>query len=98
MKLPGTVDGQPFEICACHEVELLLLDHSDQVQIDKVHDSRIFIAASSEGVFIRDCSNCTFAIACKQLRVRDSADCNVYLYTKTEPVIESSSNIRYVNP
>jgi len=94
MKLPGSVKGQPFDISSCKGCRLLLLDHSDQVQIDDVSDSRVFIAASSESVFIRNCSSCTFTIACKQFRTRDCTNCIFYLYSKTEPAIETSNNIR----
>jgi len=95
MKLPGSVKGQPFDISSCKGCRLLLLDHSDQVQIDDVSDSRVFIAASSESVFIRNCSSCTFTIACKQFRTRDCTNCIFYLYSKTEPAIETSNNIRF---
>ena len=94
MKRPGSIEGQPFEISGCKGCRLLLLDHSDQVQIDDVSDSKVFIAASSESVFIRDCSGCTFTIACKQLRMRDCSNCTFYLYSKTEPAMETSCNIR----
>ena len=33
--------------------------------------------------------------ACKQLRVRDCFDCIFYLYSKTEPIIETSKGIKF---
>jgi protein XRP2 len=51
------------------------------------------VAASSESVFIRNCSSCEFTIACKQLRTRDCHDCTVFLYSKTEPIIELSDGM-----
>ena len=95
LKLPGSIDGQPFEIIDCDNCELLVLDNTDQVQIDCVRKSKVFIAASSESVFLRDCKDCSFTIACKQLRTRSCSNCDIYLYTKTDPVIESSTNMRY---
>lgn len=53
------------------------------------------MAASSESVFVRECSNCSFTIACKQLRTRDCHDCTFYLYSKTEPVIELSDGLTF---
>ena len=41
---------------------------------------------------IRD-SDCTFYLACKQLRTRDCHNCTFYLYAKTEPIIELSDGI-----
>jgi hypothetical protein len=51
--------------------QVLLLDHSDQIQIDDVKNSRIFIAACSTTLFIRRCVNCTFTVATRQFRTRD---------------------------
>ena len=94
-KLPGSVSGQPFNIVKCSNSTLAVLDYCDQVQIDDVTKSRIFIGASSESIFIRDCKNCTFTVACKQLRTRDCTNCTIYLYCKTEPIIESSEGMKF---
>ncbi|KAL3790682.1 hypothetical protein HJC23_009782 [Cyclotella cryptica] len=94
-KKPGSVKGQPFDIIDCKNCSILVLDHCDQVQIDDVVDSTIFIGASSGSVFIRNCRNCSFTIACKQLRTRDSMDCTLNLYCMTDPAIETSTGIRF---
>lgn len=51
------------------------------------------MAASGESVFVRECSDCVFTIACKQLRTRDCHNCTFFLYSKTEPVIELSDGL-----
>jgi hypothetical protein len=94
MKNIGDVDGQPFEVLDCRGSELLVLDHTDQVQIDNCVDCKILIGGSSESVFIRNCCNCIFTVACKQLRARDCQCCTFRLCSKTNPVIESSSQMR----
>ena len=65
------------------------------VQVDYAKGCHIYIGPSCESTFIRDCVDCTFTIACKQLRTRDCKNCNVYLYSKTDPIIESSSGMRF---
>lgn len=94
-KKPGSVNGQPFDIVDCKNCSILVLDHCDQVQIDDVEDSTVFIGASSGSVFIRNCRNCNFTIACKQLRTRDSVDCTLNLYCMTEPAIETSTGMKF---
>ncbi|KAL3810069.1 hypothetical protein ACHAXA_011802 [Cyclostephanos tholiformis] len=94
-KNPGSIAGQPFVIDNCQKCKILLLDYCDQVQIDDVSDSKIFIAASSGSIFVRNCSNCTFTIASKQLRTRDCRNCTFNLYCKTEPALETSTDIRF---
>ena len=94
-KNPGSVNGQPFDIIDCKNCSISIYDHCDQVQIDDVVDSNIFIGASCGSVFVRNCSNCIFTIACKQLRTRDCKECSMNLHCMTQPVIETSSGMKF---
>jgi hypothetical protein len=62
-------------------ISLVLLSH------------RVLIGACCDSVFVRNCTGCTFTIACKQLRTRDCVGCTFYLLCNTEPVIETSTDI-----
>ncbi|CAN0160391.1 unnamed protein product [Pylaiella littoralis] len=94
-KLPGDIDGQPFDLTALRRCEVALLDHSEAVQVDELIDCRVFIAACVDSVFVRDCTGCVFTVACKQLRTRDCKDCEFRLYCKTEPIIETSHGMSF---
>ncbi len=94
-KNPGSIQGKPFVIDNCQKCKILLIDHCDQVQINDVSDSKIFIGASSGSIFIGNCTNCTFTIACKQLRARDCKECIINLYCKTEPALETSTDMKF---
>jgi Tubulin binding cofactor C len=37
----------------------------------------------------------SFTVACRQLRTRDCHDCTFHLYVKTEPIIETSHNMKF---
>lgn len=37
---PGEIDGQPFDVSDCNNCVVVLLDHTDQIQIQNVHNSR----------------------------------------------------------
>ncbi|KAK1935054.1 Protein XRP2 [Phytophthora citrophthora] len=95
MKLPGQIEGQPFDISDLEGCTVLVLDHINQVQIDNLSNCRVFVGPSSESVFVRNCSNCVFTIACKQLRTRDCSSCSIYLYSLTDPIIETSQDITF---
>lgn len=88
------VSGQGFEIENVKNCTIMVLDHSEQVQIDAVEDSKIFIGACCSSVFIRDCKNCTFTVACKQLRTRDCDNIEINLFCISEPVVEATTNAR----
>ncbi|KAH8064163.1 5'-nucleotidase [Aureococcus anophagefferens] len=91
-KKPGDVDGQAFDIRDLVGCEAAVCDATDMVQVDAC---KIMIGASGESVFIRECADCTFYVACKQLRLRDCTNCKFSLYSQTEPVIELSSGIAF---
>ena len=97
VKRPGEIDGQGFILEDLEDCEVALCDHSDQVTADNLAGCRVLIGASSESVFLRDCRDCDFTVACKQLRTRDCTGCRIHLYSKTEPVIETSSGMAFAN-
>lgn len=91
----GEVAGQGFTIKDLSGCHASLMDHSDQVLVDNVDNCTILIGPSSESVFLRNAKNCRFFIACKQFRCRDCVGCTVSLYSKTEPVVETSSGMLF---
>ncbi len=46
-------------------------------------------------IFIRDSTNCVLATVCKQFRTRDCRDIYVYLSCESQPIIESSHNVKF---
>ncbi len=94
-KVPGSLAGQPFAMEDLNDCTVRLCDWTDMVQVDRVTRCRVLIAAASESVFLRNCSDCVFTVACKQLRTRDCVRCTIYLYSKTEPVIEASAGMTF---
>ena len=92
-KEPGSISGQPFEIKSLKKCEVRLMCYSSQVNVDQVAGSRVFIGPCETSVFIRDCTDCKFTVACKQLRLRDCSRCTFHLFSETDPIIETSSTL-----
>lgn len=95
LKNPGEVDGQMFDIADCTNSTLVVMDYCEQVQIDEVKNSRIFIGACASSIFIRNCSDCVFYTSCRQLRLRDVVNSTFYIYSMAEVHIETSSNVKF---
>jgi len=89
------IAGQPFDVEECRGCDLFLADHSAAVNMDACENCHIFIGPVESSVFIRNCTNCRIIVACQQFRMRDCHSCEVLLYCLTEPVIESSKDIRF---
>lgn len=87
------VDGNSFDLYNLKRCTAMLLDHCEEVKIDCLENCKIFIGPCCSSVFVRDCKNCEFTIACKQLRTRSCTDCKVHLYAMTDPIIESSTGM-----
>jgi hypothetical protein len=95
VKNPGEIDGQMFDIGDCTNSNLVLMDNCEQVQIDVVTNSRVFVGACASSIFIRNCSNCVFYTCCRQLRLREVTNCTFYIFSMAEVHIELSNNLQF---
>lgn len=95
IKKPGEIAGQVFDIADCEGCTMVIMDNCEQVQIDNVKNSRIFIGACHSSIFIRNCTNCVFYTACRQLRLREVVDSKFYIYSMSEVHIEYSNAVQF---
>jgi hypothetical protein len=95
IKQPGSVNGQQFLVEECRDCDIFVLDHCTSVQIDECANCRIVIGPCQGSLFLRNCTGCTVVCAVQQFRARDCKDCDVYLYSATEPIIEASTKMRF---
>ena len=95
VRRPGQIAGQSFMIEECNNCHIYLLDHSAAVNIDLCVNCTIVVGPCESSVFIRDCTDSSFIIACQQLRMRDSNNLRLLLsVAASQPTIESSDNLQ----
>jgi hypothetical protein len=94
-KMPGDIKGSVFDIGDCVNCTLGIMDHSEQVQIDECKGCKIFIPACASSIFIRNCENCVFYTACRQLRLREAVNCTFYILSMSEVHIEYSKGLKF---
>lgn len=94
-RLPGTIDGQQFMIERCKDTSIYLFDHCATVTIDGCENCTIFVGPTKGSVNIRNSVNCTCYLACQQFRTRDCRKMNTYMLCDTQPIIESSSGMKF---
>ncbi|KAM4818781.1 protein XRP2 isoform 1-T2 [Thomomys bottae] len=94
-RLPGKVAGQQFLIQDCENCNIYIFDHSATVTIDDCTNCVIFLGPVKTSVFFRNCRDCRCLLACQQFRVRDCRKLEVFLCCATQPIIESSTNIKF---
>ncbi|XP_029458923.1 protein XRP2 isoform X2 [Rhinatrema bivittatum] len=94
-RLPEKVAGQQFVIQECENCNIYIFDHSATITIDDCTNCRIFLGPVKGSVFFRDCKDCKCVVACQQFRTRDCRRLEVFLCCATQPIIESSTGIKF---
>ena len=95
VRKPGSVDGKDVVVEDCKDCAVKVLDCTAALQIDACENVTFVLGPCTGSVFIRDCKGCTVSLACQQLRTRDCEDTTFYLYAATEPIVETSANLRF---
>lgn len=94
-RLPGKLNGQQFVIQECENCNIFVFDHSATVTIDDCVNCRIVLGPVKGSVFFRDCKDIKCVVACQQFRTRDCKKMEVFLCCATQPIIESSTGMKF---
>ncbi|XP_070565098.1 LOW QUALITY PROTEIN: protein XRP2-like [Ptychodera flava] len=94
-RVPGTINGQQFILNNCEDCNIYIYDHSATITVDDCINCRIFIAPIKGSVYFRDCKDCKCVVACQQFRTRDCKKMDVFLCCQTQPIIESSTGMKF---
>uniref|UniRef100_A0A3Q2QKW4 Protein XRP2 n=1 Tax=Fundulus heteroclitus TaxID=8078 RepID=A0A3Q2QKW4_FUNHE len=94
-RLPGKLNGQQFVIQECENCNIYVLDHSATITIDDCVNCRIVLGPVKGSVFFRDCKDIKCVVACQQFRTRDCKKMDVFLCCATQPIIESSTGMKF---
>lgn len=69
--------------------------NASTVHMNNVRKSRVCVGPVSNSVFIDNCSDSQLFLACHQLRMHTSENCQVYLYVTSKAIIEHCQNIGF---
>ncbi|KAK9753509.1 Tubulin binding cofactor C [Popillia japonica] len=73
--------------------KIKLFGSPSTLHMNYLKDCYIFCGPVSTSIFVESCENCTFVIACQQLRLHSSKNINIYLHVTSRAIMEDSSNI-----
>lgn len=93
VRAPGTICGNPFFLKSLKKCKVVLADHTEQVLIDDLEECQVLIGVSCSTVWVRNCKNCQFNVACQQLRVSSSSHCDFTLFSAMAPILDGSHHI-----
>ena len=92
---PGQIRGYDFVVDNLSKCTIYLLDHSAQITIDDCTDCTFYIGPVEGSVFFRDCANCRISVSVAQFRMKSCKDCDVYVFSNSDPSIEYCSGLRF---
>uniref|UniRef100_A0A1Q3FG51 Putative tubulin-specific chaperone c n=1 Tax=Culex tarsalis TaxID=7177 RepID=A0A1Q3FG51_CULTA len=68
--------------------------HSGSLQFAKLENCLVICGPTARSIFLDDCHNCKFVVACQQLRCHRSRSCDLYLKVTSRAIIEDSAQIQ----
>lgn len=75
--------------------DIYLLGSYNTLQASQISGCRIFSGPASTSVFIDDCRESVFSVACQQLRVHETYATDFYIHVTTKAIIEDSDKVRF---
>jgi hypothetical protein len=60
-----------------------------------LHNCTIMSGPVVTSVFIDDCADCVFLLACQQLRIHNTKHCDIYLHVTSRTIIEDSTQVGF---
>ena len=89
------VEGKDIVISGAQNACIKLTGIPGFVSISKVVACQIYIGPVKGSVLIDECRDCTFEVACQQLRIHRTTSCSFYMYVTSKAIIEDSSKLGF---
>lgn len=90
----SSVDDQTITASGLTSCIIRLEGHSGSLQFTKLKNCLVLCGPTSRSIFLDDCIDCKFVVACQQLRCHRSRNCHLYLKVTSRAIIEDCSQIQ----
>uniref|UniRef100_A0A0X3Q169 Protein XRP2 n=2 Tax=Schistocephalus solidus TaxID=70667 RepID=A0A0X3Q169_SCHSO len=84
-----------FRVRKCQNTFIYLLDNINTLFVDECKNCSIITGPVQTSLFVRNCTNCKILASCQQYRVRDCNSVTTFLACTSDPIIESSSELKF---
>lgn len=89
------LNGKDVAIENLTHCEIFLKGIPSSLQIKNLHACILIVGPCSRSILIDQCSQCEFALACQQLRIHTSHECDFYVHITAQPIIEDCQQLRF---
>ncbi|XP_071540475.1 tubulin-specific chaperone C-like [Panulirus ornatus] len=94
-KSPSELENRQLNLQNLLDCKILALGNPSTLQVDSLQNCTIIVGPTSRSVFIKDCTDCTFVVACQQVRIHDTKDTQFYLHVTGAAIIENCQNVQF---
>lgn len=91
----GTVNGGDFELSALSKCRVSIADHLGALRVTNLADCVVKCGPVAGAVFIEGCTNCTFFLATRQIRIHGTRSSSFYILVASTPIIEDCSDVGF---
>ncbi|CAF3372878.1 unnamed protein product [Rotaria socialis] len=89
------LNGKDVAIENLKQCELFLKGVPSSLQIKNLNACILIVGPCARSILIDQCQQCEFALACQQLRVHTSTECDFYVHITAQTIIEDWHNLRF---
>jgi len=89
------LEAQQMALDTLAHCTVKLFGLTDSVMVDDCTDCTFLIGPCTGSIMFRNCARLHVTCACGQLRTRDCRDVQFFLYCKSDPVVETSTDVRF---
>eukprot|EP01083_Nonionella_stella_P085790 238013_1 len=91
---PNDLSSTDVSITNAQNSTISLCAPLSALKIHDVKNCKLYIGPVSGSCHIERCSNSTFILASRQIRIHEATNCDFYLRVSSDPIIEHSSGVR----
>jgi len=88
-------NAKDLELDTLEKCKIEIYGTPNTLKINNLSNCKIYSGPITTSIFVANCHNCIFNIACQQLRVHTSSDCDIYLHVTSRAIIEESTRLRF---
>lgn len=77
------------------DCKVIALGNPSSLQFSNLKNSIVLVGPTSRSAFIKDCINCTFVLACQQVRIHNTQNTTFYLHVTGAAIIENCKKIYF---
>ncbi|KAK7070892.1 hypothetical protein SK128_019784 [Halocaridina rubra] len=94
-KTASELENRQLNLQNLKNCKVITLGNPSTLQVASLTNCVVLVGPTSRSVFIKDCINCKFVIACQQVRIHNTVDTEFYLHVTGAAIIEGCRGVQF---